>query len=50
MKVCSTCNKEVTDSFTEFKCPGCGKNKLVRCEHCRETSAAYRCVCGFTGP
>lgn len=51
MKVCSSCNKEVTDSFVEFKCPKCGKSKIVRCEHCRKTSKAYDCKeCGFEGP
>lgn len=51
MKVCSTCNKEVTDKYVEFKCPGCLKKKIVRCGHCRRTSKEYICdACGFKGP
>jgi len=51
LKVCSSCNKEVTDDFVEFKCPKCGKSRVVRCEHCRQTGKAYKCKeCGFEGP
>ncbi|MFH1224444.1 MAG: zinc finger domain-containing protein [Candidatus Diapherotrites archaeon] len=51
LKVCSTCNKEVTDKYVEFKCPGCMKKKIIRCGHCRQTSKEYACGdCGFKGP
>ncbi|MFH1239968.1 MAG: zinc finger domain-containing protein [Candidatus Diapherotrites archaeon] len=51
MKVCSTCNKEVTDNYVEFKCPKCSKERIVRCLHCRSTSKPYTCKeCGFIGP
>ncbi|MFH1256164.1 MAG: zinc finger domain-containing protein [Candidatus Diapherotrites archaeon] len=51
MKVCSTCNREVTSEFVEFKCPECGKGKIVRCQNCRVNSRLYTCKeCGFTGP
>ena len=51
MKTCSTCNKAVMDDYIEFKCPKCGKAKIVRCKHCRETSKIYACPeCGFEGP
>ncbi|MBN2127457.1 MAG: RNA-binding protein [Candidatus Diapherotrites archaeon] len=51
MKVCGSCNKEVSDDFVEFKCPSCGKSNIIRCLHCRATSKEYKCEeCGFTGP
>jgi len=50
MKVCSTCNREVADEYISFKCPGCGKEPIVRCRHCRTTSKPYKCKCGFEGP
>jgi len=51
MKVCSTCNKEVTDDYVDFKCPKCGSERIVRCLHCRTTSKPYTCKeCGFIGP
>ena len=51
MKVCSTCNKEVTTDFVEFKCPKCSKSLVVRCESCRKSAKPYKCAeCGFVGP
>ncbi|MEK6941977.1 MAG: zinc finger domain-containing protein [archaeon] len=51
MKVCTTCNTQVTKSFVEFKCPKCAKTHIIRCDHCRTTSKAYKCPeCGFEGP
>jgi len=50
MKVCSSCNKEVTTDYVEFKCPKCGKEKIIRCENCRKTVKTYKCKCGFEGP
>jgi len=51
MKVCGTCNKEVTNDYVEFLCPKCGKHKIIRCQHCRDTAKTYACPeCGFIGP
>lgn len=51
MDTCSTCNKQVTDDFVHFKCPGCGKKNFIRCDHCREQAKEYSCeTCGLTGP
>ena len=51
MKVCGACNREVTDDFVEFKCPSCGKSRIVRCEKCRQQAKPYKCEeCGFEGP
>ncbi|MFH1751517.1 MAG: zinc finger domain-containing protein [archaeon] len=50
VKVCSSCNKEVTNDFVEFECPGCSKKRIVRCEKCRALSKEYKCSCGFVGP
>jgi len=51
MKVCMTSNREVTDDFIEFKCPSCGKERIVRSLHSRQTSKPYACPeCGFSGP
>ncbi|MDO8537438.1 MAG: zinc finger domain-containing protein [archaeon] len=51
MKVCTSCNKEVTQEFVEFPCPKCGKHKIIRCLNCRITSKTYKCDnCGFEGP
>ena len=51
MKACSTCNKEVTSDFVEFRCPKCGKTAIIRCEACRKTAKTYNCSeCGFEGP
>ncbi|MBN2067287.1 MAG: RNA-binding protein [Candidatus Diapherotrites archaeon] len=50
MKVCSTCNRESQD-YVEFRCPKCGKTRIVRCENCRKTAKPYKCEeCGFEGP
>ncbi len=51
MKICSSCKREVTDDYVEFKCPSCGKTTIVRCKKCRENVLPYTCEeCGFTGP
>ena len=51
MKKCSTCNKEVSKDFVEFRCPDCGKSAIIRCFHCRNTAKTYKCSeCGFEGP
>ncbi|MBD3263334.1 DUF1610 domain-containing protein [Candidatus Woesearchaeota archaeon] len=52
-KKCTSCNKIVTnDRFaTNFPCPECGKETIVRCGKCRRTSAKYPCSeCEFIGP
>ncbi|MDD5148252.1 MAG: zinc finger domain-containing protein [Candidatus ainarchaeum sp.] len=51
MKTCSTCNREVVSDYVEFKCPQCGKERIIRCLHCRKTAKTYKCPeCGFIGP
>ncbi|MDD3245067.1 MAG: zinc finger domain-containing protein [Candidatus ainarchaeum sp.] len=51
MEKCSSCNKEVVSNYTTFKCPSCGKTKVIRCERCKTTVKTYRCKeCGFIGP
>jgi len=52
-KVCVSCKKQIANEpgSVEFMCPECGKTKIIRCRHCREISAKYRChECGFEGP
>lgn len=51
--VCSSCKRRVTnlEKTARFMCPKCGKYEIVRCGHCREIVAKYRCPgCGFEGP
>ena len=51
--VCSSCKKRITNTLgtTRFKCPNCGKSEIIRCHHCREIVAKYRCsLCSFEGP
>ncbi|MDD3083626.1 MAG: zinc finger domain-containing protein [Candidatus ainarchaeum sp.] len=51
MKKCTTCNKIVYDKKTEFKCPSCGKETIIRCDSCKKSSKEYSCKeCGFIGP
>lgn len=48
---CSSCNREVTSDSVGFKCPGCGKVEIIRCETCRRAVVPYKCKgCGFIGP
>lgn len=50
---CVSCGKKVTNDSgsVTFNCPKCGKQVMIRCEHCREIAAKYRCAeCGFEGP
>ncbi len=52
-KKCTSCGKNLTNdpSSTIFNCPGCGKQEINRCSHCRELAAKYKCPeCGFEGP
>jgi len=51
MLICSSCHRRSQDGVTKFKCPGCGKVEIVRCEHCKKTAIKYECHgCGFAGP
>jgi len=50
---CTSCNKsiEAGKNWVEFKCPGCGKETIRRCELCKKTVNQYTCSgCGFIGP
>ncbi len=50
---CGSCKKDITNDggSVVFKCPSCGKYEIVRCKHCREIVAKYKCPgCGFEGP
>jgi len=51
--LCSSCKKDITNEKggAKFKCPQCSQSEIVRCRHCREIAARYKCPsCGFTGP
>jgi Zn-ribbon RNA-binding protein len=51
MAKCTSCNKELVSQYTEFKCPKCGKAKIIRCDSCKATVKNYKCPeCGFIGP
>jgi predicted RNA-binding Zn-ribbon protein involved in translation (DUF1610 family) len=50
---CITCGVSVESEriWVEFKCPGCGKESIIRCEKCKRLENPYTCKgCGFTGP
>ncbi|MEM4222153.1 MAG: zinc finger domain-containing protein, partial [archaeon] len=48
---CSSCNREVTNDYVSFNCPACGKEKIIRCDFCRQNIVQYTCKsCGYTGP
>ncbi|MDO8740825.1 MAG: zinc finger domain-containing protein [Candidatus Woesearchaeota archaeon] len=51
--LCGTCKRRIAnkEGSVILKCPSCGKGDIVRCYHCREISAKYKCdQCGFEGP
>ncbi|HDH41760.1 MAG TPA: DUF1610 domain-containing protein [Candidatus Altiarchaeales archaeon] len=51
MKRCTSCGREVSERYTEFKCPNCGKSTIIRCKSCRALGTKYVCdECGFVGP
>ena len=53
MEKCSSCKKQVVNvkGSTRFKCPGCGKEEIVRCYECRRLATKYICKkCEFKGP
>jgi len=50
---CNSCGKEIINDkgSVQFNCPNCGKGIIIRCRHCREIAAKYKCpICGFEGP
>lgn len=50
---CSSCKKRVVNlvGSVKFSCPNCGKADIVRCKHCRQIVAKFKCPeCGFEGP
>ncbi len=50
-KKCTSCEQEVDTKYTEFKCPECSEETIVRCSSCRILGVSYTCPkCGFTGP
>jgi len=52
MLKCTSCNANVSakKNFTQFHCPSCGKELIVRCYTCKNLSVKYTCKCGFQGP
>jgi len=51
--LCTSCGKriEAEQFWVEFACPKCGKEKIIRCEKCKNLENPYHCSqCGFTGP
>ena len=50
MKICSSCNRQVTNEYVEFRCPE-GSEKIVRCAECRKNARPYTCAeTSFVGP
>ncbi|MBI5347382.1 MAG: RNA-binding protein [Candidatus Aenigmarchaeota archaeon] len=50
---CTSCKKMLVseDNFTQFKCPSCMKETIIRCGSCRRKSNIYVCKkCKFEGP
>ena len=50
---CTTCGLSVESEkiWVDFKCPSCGKTKIIRCERCKRLENPYTCEgCGFKGP
>ena len=52
MELCISCKRKIINTAAvKFSCPKCGKYEIVRCKHCREMAANYKCPsCGFEGP
>ncbi|MCL5440473.1 MAG: zinc finger domain-containing protein [Candidatus Marsarchaeota archaeon] len=49
-KKCVSCGR-LTHDYTEFECPACGKNRIIRCYHCRKITNVFACdECNFSGP
>lgn len=52
-QICNSCKMDISNNpgSALFLCPNCGKYKIIRCKHCREIVAKYKCPeCGFIGP
>ncbi|MBU0636128.1 RNA-binding protein [Candidatus Micrarchaeota archaeon] len=50
VKTCTTCNREVSQDYVEFKCPD-GAGKVIRCYTCRKNARPYSCGKNeFIGP
>ncbi|MEK6974187.1 MAG: zinc finger domain-containing protein [Nanoarchaeota archaeon] len=50
---CSSCKTSVANmtGAVKFTCPNCNDKEIVRCNHCREIAARYKCEnCKFSGP
>jgi len=50
---CVSCHRSLASAYPGviFTCPSCGKVEIVRCNHCREIGAKYKCKsCNFEGP
>ncbi len=52
VKKCTSCKVDIANlkGSVKFSCPGCGEHEIIRCKHCREIAARYKCICEFTGP
>jgi len=52
-EVCSSCKKRITNvaGTAKFPCPKCAKFTIIRCMHCRQIAAKFKCpACNFEGP
>jgi predicted RNA-binding Zn-ribbon protein involved in translation (DUF1610 family) len=49
---CTSCGRrvEADSDWVEFKCPGCRKERILRCDSCKRLENTYKCKCGFEGP
>ncbi len=49
---CTSCGRLVVadKDWVDFKCPACGKERIIRCDSCKRMQNTYRCKCGFEGP
>lgn len=50
---CNSCKTAITNvqGTVRFKCPGCSKEDIIRCDRCRRFAARYKCFsCGLEGP
>ncbi|MBU0953632.1 MAG: DUF1610 domain-containing protein [Nanoarchaeota archaeon] len=50
---CISCGRRIEGDpqYVLFPCPGCGKEQIVRCDHCKQRANKYACTsCNFSGP
>jgi len=50
---CTSCgvSVDVDNIWVAFECPGCSKERIVRCSRCKKLINKYKCPgCGFSGP